>query len=176
MKTTCDFCKTEYSLDRAPTTPVRCAICGNVWRVARPNRRNTLMTFIAALCALLAALVFAGVVLTRHQIQEIQRAPLVATVTGLDTITDDAGNPRFVVSGAVHNRSDEIYGVPDLIIVSYDDDDNVIARQKFMPSATLLDPGASVEFSHTLTAPISGIKKVGAVLDGIDAPTPGGQK
>ncbi len=168
MKITCDFCKTEYSLDRAPVTPVRCAICGHVWRVPRATRRNTWLTFITALCALLAAMAFAGVVLTRHQIQEIQRTPIVATVSGLETVTGDDGVERFVVSGTVQNRSDEIYGVPDLIIVSYDDDDNVIARQKFMPSATLLDPGASVSFSHTLNAPTSGIKKVGAVLDGFD--------
>ena len=50
--------------------------------------------------------------------------------------------------------------MPDLIIVSRDDTGAEITRQKFMPSATLLDSGASVDFSHTLSAPSDGVKKI----------------
>lgn len=160
MKITCDFCKTEYSLDRAPTVPVRCAVCGRTWTVAAPARRGAWLTFFAALCALLAATLFSVVVIARHQIDNIQNRPLVATVSDIKTVVDAAGTPHFVVSGRVYNQSDDIYGVPDLIIVSRDADGRPVAQQKFMPSATLLEPGAWTEFSHTLSAPTAGVKKI----------------
>lgn len=160
MKIKCDFCKTEYNLDTAPSGPVECAICGHTWTVAVPARRNAFLMFVASLCALMAAAVFAVVVLVRHQANQVQTRPLVATISEIKTVVDAAGAPHFVVSGAVLNQSDEIYGVPDLIIVSHDGDGRVIAQQKFMPSATLLDPGAHAEFSHTLSAPASGVKKI----------------
>ena len=86
--------------------------------------------------------------------------PLVATITNIRSVIDASGVSHFVVSGRVTNQSAEIYGVPDLIIVSRDDTGAEITRQKFMPSATLLDSGASVDFSHTLSAPSDGVKKI----------------
>lgn len=165
MKIVCDFCKTEYSVDGVPMSPVKCAVCGHTWTVQRPPRRNAFLVFVAATCALLAAIVFTVVVITRHQITNVQSRPLVATVSDVRTVVDAMGVAHFVVSGAVFNRSEEIYGVPDLIIVSYDGDGNIVARQKFMPSATLLDPGASTQFSHTLSAPAAGVKKITAILE-----------
>ena len=154
MKITCDFCKTEYSLDRAPAAPVRCAVCGHTWTVAAPSRKNTFLVFVAALCALLS------VVVTRHQAAARAQQPLVAQVTDIRTVVDAAGVGHLVVSGIVRNLSDEIWGVPDLIVVSRDANDNVVARQKFMPSATLLDAGGVAQFSHTLSAPAAGVKKI----------------
>ncbi len=164
MKVVCDFCKTEYSLNKYPTVPVRCAVCGYTWNVRAPARRGAWLTVLAAITALLAAAVFAFVAVSRHQIAQIQKHPLIAVVQRADTITDDAGVEHFVVHGIVQNRSDQIYGVPDLMIISLDANDNVIARQKFMPSATLLDAGASVSFSHTLSTSTTGVNKIDARL------------
>jgi hypothetical protein len=164
MKTTCNFCKTEFNLDGVPLGPVSCPLCGNVWTVAAPRRRNSFLVFFAALCALLAAAIFAFVVVMRHNANEKLANPLVASITDITTVTDESGVRHFVVSGTVTNRSDEIYGVPDLIISSRDDDERVIASQKFMPSATLLEPGRSAEFTHTLSAPTTGVKKLTAEL------------
>lgn len=166
MKIVCDFCKTEYSLDKFPTTPVKCAVCGNTWNVQRPARKNAFLVMIAATCALLAAIIFTVVVITHHQIEEIQNQPLVASVTDVSTVSDALGVLHFVVTGTVVNRSDEIYGVPDLVVVSYDASGAVMDRQKFMPSATLLDAGTSVVFSHTLSAPATGVKKIAVELSG----------
>jgi hypothetical protein len=160
MKATCDFCKTEYNLNSAPASPVQCAVCGHTWTVVVPRRHNLFLVFIAALCALLAAAIFAFVVITRHQVTHVKNNPLIAQISGIHTVVDAFGTAHFVISGKVINRSDEIYGVPDLLIVSRDEADTIIAQQKFMPSATLLDAGASVEFSHTLSAPTTGVKKV----------------
>ncbi len=160
MKTTCNFCKTEYTLDCVPASPVQCAVCGNTWTVAAPHRKNGLLIFIASLCALLSAIIFTVVVVARHSITIAQNEPLVAKITGIDTVVDAFGASHFVINGNVTNRSDEIYGVPDLLIISRDDDNNIIAQQKFMPSATLLDAGASVTFTHTLSASTAGVKKV----------------
>lgn len=131
-------------------------------------RRNAFLTFIAAVCALLSAGIFSAAVIARHQVRVANRRPLVATISEIKTTTDAAGVSHFVVSGRIINQSDEIYGVPDLIIVSRDENGNPIARQKFMPSATLLDPGATTTFSHTLSAPTAGVKKVTVEMPDID--------
>lgn len=160
MNTTCNFCKTEYTLDAAPAAPVQCALCGNTWTVVVPKRKNSWLVLIAALCALLAAAVFAFVIITRHQVTHVKNNPLVAQISGIHTVVDAFGVSHFVVSGRITNQSDEIYGVPDLLIVSHDDAGNIVAQQKFMPVVTLLDIGETAEFSHTLSASTSGVKKV----------------
>ncbi len=169
MKIVCDFCKTEYALDNFPSSPVRCAVCGNTWIVQRTHRKNAWMLFLAALCALLSALIFSFVLVSRHQAAQHTAAnPLVASVSSVESVTDDAGTPHFVVHGTVTNRSAEIYGVPDLIILSLDDAGHTIAQQKFMPSATLLDAGQSVSFTHTLSTPTAGVKQIKAALGALD--------
>ena len=81
-------------------------------------------------------------------------------ITNVSTVTDDNGAPRIVVDGTVTNRSDDIYAFPDLSIVLYDENGAPLSRQKFMPSATLLDAGQSVNFSHTLSNAPMGVKRV----------------
>ena len=140
---------------------VQCAVCGHEWVISPASRRGAWWTFIAAATAALAAIVFSIAVITRHQARAAADArPLVATITNIRSVIDASGVSHFVVSGRVTNQSAEIYGVPDLIIVSRDDTGAEITRQKFMPSATLLDSGASVDFSHTLSAPSDGVKKI----------------
>ena len=159
MKIKCDFCKTEYSIDAAPTSPVKCAVCGHVWSVSQPNRRGAWMAFIAASCALLSAIVFAVAVVVRSRIDDASK-PLVAEIADIRTITDKDGVAHFVVRGAVINKTTQIYGVPDLIIVSRDAAGNPIARQKFMPSTPLLDAGGAVELNHVLSGTTDGVKKI----------------
>ena len=165
MKTICDFCKTEYSIDAVPNMPVRCAVCGHTWVVPHPPRRSPWLVFIAALCALLAAIVFAVAVIAQNKITEIRENPLVAEIGEITTITGDDDITRFVVDGRVVNRSDQIYGVPGLIITSYGRDGILVDRQRLMPSATLLDAGAAVEFSHVLSVPIAGVDKIAVELE-----------
>ena len=160
MKIKCDFCQTEYTIDKAPSTPVRCAICGHTWAVSTASRRGAWMMFIAAACALLSAIVFAVAVVVQSRMDDASRKPLVAEISEIKTITGVDGVPHFVVRGAVTNQTDQIYGVPDLIVVSRDASGNPVARQKFMPSAPLLDAGSSVEFNHTLAASTDGVKKI----------------
>ena len=160
MKIKCDICKTEYSLPSAPNGAVRCAVCGNVWHCSCSPRRGPLLMFFAAVCALLAATVFAVAVIVTSRSDNPNKKPLVASITNVETVTADDGSSRVVVNGTVTNRSEDVYGLPDLIIVLHDDKGAPISRQKFMPSATLLDAGQSVRFSHTLSGDISGAKKV----------------
>ncbi len=165
MKTVCDFCKTEYSLESFPKGAVKCAVCGNVWTVVKPIRKNAFLTFIAALCALLAAIVFAVVAVTKHQINVIEKEPLVAEIQEINTINDENGRERFVVSGIVRNRSEHIYGAPNLIINTYDENGKIIDRQKFLPPATLLDSGSVVNFGHILSVPTQNVKKISVELE-----------
>ena len=165
MKTICDFCKTEYSLDRVPNGPVKCAVCGHTWNVSMPPRRGSVLVFIAAVCALLAAVVFAVAVLYQNRVAEIQEKPLIAELVDVTTTTDNDDVTRFVVSGRVVNRSDQIYGVPGLVVISYDASGNVIERQHFMPSATLVDAGGNVQFLHTLSVPVTNVDKIAVELE-----------
>ena len=160
MKIKCDICKTEYSMPSAPSGRVRCALCGNVWSVSNASRRNGLMVFFASLCALLAATVFVVSVIITSRRDDPEKRPLVATITNVSTVTDDGGASRILVNGTVTNRSDDIYAFPDLSIILYDANGTPISRQKFMPSATLLDAGQSVGFSHTLSGDVTGVKRV----------------
>ena len=160
MKIKCDVCKTEYSLPNAPNGSVRCAVCGNVWNCAPQSRRGVLLMFFAAICALIAATVFAVAVIVTSRNDNPNKKPLVASITEVSTENNSDGTSRIVVNGTVTNRSEEVYGLPDLIIVLHDDKGNPISRQRFMPSATLLDAGQSVRFSHTLSGDVSGAKKV----------------
>lgn len=164
MKVRCDFCKTEYNLSSVPNAPVKCAICGNVWSVAVPPRKNSWLMFFAALCALLSAIIFTVAVITQHQAKNVNRGPLVVDVENIETITDADGRTHLVVNGTVTNISDIIYGVPDLIIVSSDEKGRVLAQQKFMPSASLLGAGDKVNFRHILGKQPSGVKKISAKL------------
>ena len=160
MKIKCDFCKTEYSVDATPTTPVKCAVCGHVWTVAVTNHRGAWMMFIAAICALLSAIVFATAVVVQSKIKQSNHQPIVASLSEIKAVADDKGVPRFAVRGAIINQSDEIYGVPDIVIVSRDGAGHELARQKFMPPATLIEPGASVRFYHVLGTPTDGVKDI----------------
>ena len=170
MKIKCDFCKTEYNINNMPNTPVKCAVCGYTWRVATGTQKNAWMMFFASLCALLSAIIFTIAVITQHQVRKATQGPLIASVTGITTTTDENGVAHIVVNGTVTNVSEQIYGVPDLLIVSTDDKGNVLAQQKFMPSATLLDVGASVGFSHMLAPQPNGVKKISAKLENFDIP------
>lgn len=170
MKIKCDFCKTEYSIDNVPNTPVKCAICGHTWRVVVENRKNAWLMFFASVCALLSAIIFTVAVITQHQAKQAVQGPLIATVESITTSTDENGAKHIVVSGTVTNVSEQIYGVPDLMIVSSDADGHVLAKQKFMPSATLLDAGASVRFNHMLAPQPYGVKKISAKLLNLDTP------
>lgn len=173
MKIKCDVCKTEYSLPDVQAGRVRCALCGNVWTVSCPRHRGGLMVFFASLCALLAATVFAVAVIVSSRRDDPTKRPLIATITDVSNITDDSGTQRIVVNGTVTNRSDDIYAFPDLGIILYDASGSPISRQKFMPSATLLDAGQSVGFSHTLSGDVTGVKRVTVELLNV---TPRGDK
>lgn len=168
MKTVCDFCKTEYTLPEYPKGPVKCAVCGNTWVVHRPAKKNSWLVFIASLCALLAAVVFAVAVVAQHQVKTIREKPLVAEIYEINTIEDDNGVLRFLVNGTVKNRSEQIYGVPNLFIISYDADGNIVDRQKFLPPATLLDSGADAKFLHVLSVPTEKVKKIAVELETVE--------
>lgn len=164
MKVKCDFCKTEYNLDKAPASQVKCALCGNTWSPALPPRKNTWLMFFASLCALLSAIIFTVAVITQHQAKTASRGPLIVNVENIETITDQDGKSHIVINGEVTNVSEYPYAVPDLIVVSSDGAGQVLAQQKFMPSAAILDSGKSVKFRHILARQPIGVKKISAKL------------
>ncbi|MBO4672597.1 MAG: hypothetical protein J5608_03025 [Alphaproteobacteria bacterium] len=161
MKIKCDFCKTEYTLDKIPASPVKCAICGHTWMVKTPNRRNQFITFMAALCALLSVVIFAIVVVTHYRKNSVNQTPLVASIVKTTLAPDANGVNHFIVSGILENRTDAIYGAPNLILVTYDGNGKQInSGEQFNPPATLLDAGARVPFVYTMRAPSAGVKKI----------------
>lgn len=161
MKIKCDFCKTEYTIAKIPATPVRCAICGHTWMVKTPNAKNQLFVFLAALCALLSAIIFSIVVITHYRTHDNNSAPLTASIVKTELAPDGNGVKHFIVSGIIENKTDEIYGAPNLIISTYDDNGKLVnTPETFNPPVTLLDAGARAGFVYTLRAPSAGVKKI----------------
>ncbi len=163
MKIKCDICKTEYNLTSGMSGDVRCAVCGHAWTVKNKTHRSGLMVFFASLCALLAATIFAVAVIITSRRDNPGARPLVAVINDIQTVTSGDA-PYMVVTGTVTNRSDDIYAFPDLVIVLYDENDAQISRQRFMPSATFLDVGQTVGFTHRLSGNFPGVKRVAVEL------------
>jgi len=163
MKITCAICKTEYSLDRFPMAPVKCAVCGHVWVAHRQINKGMILRFFAAICALIAAAIFSFVVVVNHQAKIEKSKPLLAKINkdSIRIINGEDGINNIFVSGTVTNQSNSIYGIPDLLISVSDKQGRVIHKQKFMPPATLLEPGMSIDFTNILqvvSIPVSEIK------------------
>ncbi|MBR3510559.1 MAG: hypothetical protein IKN73_00665 [Alphaproteobacteria bacterium] len=169
MKITCDFCKTEYNLDKIPSVPVKCAVCGHTWMAPKPFYQKSWLKFIAALTALMSACVFVFVVIITFNNDNYKKQTLSA---GIDeefvrVIKDKDGANRLFVAGHITNNTDEIYGLPNLIIISYDANNNVISRQTFMPPATLLESKNTIVFNYILSVEPTNVKRVAVELKGI---------
>ena len=166
MKTVCDFCKTEYTLDRIPNTPVKCAVCGHVWTPRVPFRQNATMKLIAAICALIAACIFSLVVVFNFSSKNTGNKPLVTKIDdkNIHLIEDETGNKRIFVSGDITNTTDDIYGLPNIVIIAYDEHDNVLSRQAFTPPATLLEAKTTITFNHMLSVNPANVKRLSVEL------------
>lgn len=167
MKITCGFCKTEYNLERRPNTPVKCAVCGHVWMPRVSISNATLMKFIAAICAFIAACIFSLVVIVNFSDGK-KHQPLVTKIDekNIHIVVDENGNNRIFVSGDITNTTNDIYGLPNIIIISYDTDGNVLSRQTFMPPATLLEGKTTVTFNHMLSVAPEKVKRLSVELKG----------
>ncbi|MBR4624754.1 MAG: FxLYD domain-containing protein [Alphaproteobacteria bacterium] len=167
MKIVCDFCKTEYNLERAPNTPVKCAVCGHVWTPRVRMSQKIMIKFIAAICAFIAACVFSFVVLVNFSGGN-KNQPLVTKIDekNIHTVLDENGNKRIFVSGDITNTTNDIYGLPNIIIISYDAMGNVLSRQTFMPPATLLESKTTVTFNHMLSVDPTNVKRLSVELKG----------
>lgn len=167
MKAICDFCKTEYNLTKMPNTPVKCAICGHVWVPHKHfSSKSVWLKFFVVLSALVAACVFSFVAIVKFQNNAIKKKPLIASINEktIHLIKDENGENRIFVSGNITNNTDEIYGLPAIIIVSYDVANNVLSRQAFTPPATLLEPKMTVTFNHILDVNPTNVKRVSVEL------------
>jgi len=168
MKIVCDFCKTEYSLDKIPSVPVKCAVCGHTWVPHRPIKQNLVLKFFAALCALIAACVFAAVAIINYQTHLDKKKPLIARLDkdGVNIVLNN-GVEKLSVTGSVVNQSQDIYGIPNIVIVSYDKNKEQIAKQTFLPPATLLEPNSFIDFEYVLTVDPKNVQKVDVELKGM---------
>ena len=165
MKIKCDFCKTEYTLSKIPAVPVRCAICGHEWMVKTKSRKHTFLHFLAALCALIAAIIFSVVVVVQYRSHSESRLPLVASIVKTELAPDGNGVNHFIVSGIIENKSDNFYGTPNIIVLTYDAHGKLIGNgEEFAPPVPILDAGARAGFVYTLRAPSVGVKKISVKL------------
>lgn len=166
MKITCDFCKTEYNMEKRPTVPVKCAVCGHVWTPKASFNKNTTIKFIAAICALIAACIFSIAVIVNFHDGKNKNKPLITKIEekNIHIVADESGNNKIFVSGTITNTTDDIYGLPNLIIVSYDIHDNVLSRQTFTPPATLLEGKNTVTFNHILSVDPANVKRLSVEL------------
>jgi len=166
MKIVCDFCKTEYTLDKIPNTPVKCVVCGHVWTPHVPFRHNATMKLIAAICAFIAACIFSLAVVFNFSSKNSDNKPLITKIDEKDIhlVEDESGNKRIFVSGDITNTTDDIYGLPNIVIISYDENENVLSRQTFTPPATLLEAKTTVTFNHMLSVNPANVKRLSVEL------------
>jgi len=169
MKIVCDFCKTSYTLSSAPNGPVKCAVCGHTWTPYRPLVGRTFIKFIAALCALISVCIFAFVVVVEVNNRAEKRKPLVA---GMDeknvrVVKDENGIDRIFVSGNVKNNTDDLYGMPNIEIVSYGEKNNVLSRQTFLPPTPLIDAKTTITFNYVLSVETKNVRRVAVELKGV---------
>ncbi|MCQ2568239.1 MAG: zinc-ribbon domain-containing protein [Alphaproteobacteria bacterium] len=165
MKITCDFCKTEYNLDKIPNTSVQCAVCGHVWTPRMPFSKNATIKLILSIRALIAACIFCLVVVLNFSNGSKNR-PLITKIDekNIHIVTDENGAKRIFVSGDITNTTDDIYGLPNIVIISYDSHDNVLSRQAFVPPSTLLEPKTTVTFNHMLSVDPTHVKRLSVEL------------
>ena len=165
MKVVCDFCKTEYDMPVVPNSALRCVVCGNVWTPKNTTHNKSAIKFFAALTAFVAACVFAFVVLFNNG----DKKGLVTQIDekNVHLVTDKNGNNRIFVSGDITNTSEEIYGLPNIVIISYDANDTVLSRQSFVPPVTFLEPKTTVTFNYVLSVSPTNVKRLDVELKGI---------
>ena len=165
MKIKCDFCKTEYMIPKIPAVPVKCAICGHSWMIKTRARKNPLLLFLAALCALISAVIFSIVAVSTYRSHMESKSPLAASIVKTELAPDGNGINHFIVSGIIENRSDEFYSPPNIIVLSYDENGKQIGSgEQFTPPVPILESGARAAFVYTLRAPSAGVKKISVKL------------
>ena len=79
-------------------------------------------------------------------------------------VADKDGNKQIFVSGDITNTTDDIYGLPNIVIISYDQDDNVVSREAFIPPVTLLEAKTTVTFNHILSVNPARVKRLSVEL------------
>jgi hypothetical protein len=109
-------------------------------------------------CFVLALAIFSAVALLRMPTKS--SAPLIAIMESASQSGD-----ALVVSGKVENKSEKLYGVPDLVVMIKGDKDAELASMKFAPPVPLLDAGESARFSVVVPSIPVGIKKISVELD-----------
>ena len=98
-----------------------------------------------------------------------KQQPLVTKIDekNIHTVVDEKGDNRIFVSGDITNTTDEIYGLPNIVIISYDADGMVLSRQAFIPPATLLEGHTTVTFNHMLSVDPAKVKRLSVELKGM---------
>ena len=167
MKIVCDFCKTEYTLPKYPGAAVKCAVCGHVWSPRKPFAMNGVwLKLFVVICALIAACIFSFVAIVKFQNGFGKNKPLMARIdeSNVHVVRDESGNNRIFVSGEITNNTEDLYGLPKVVVISHDANNNVISRQAFIPPATLLGPKNSVTFNYMLSVDPTNVKRVSVEL------------
>lgn len=167
MKIVCDFCKTEYTLAKLPSVPVKCAVCGHVWAPRKSfSSKGAWLKLFVVIGALIAACVFSFVAVVKFQDNSGKNRPLVARIDekNIHIVRDENGANRIFVSGDITNNTTDIYGLPNIVIISYDASNNVLSRQSFIPPATLLEAKNTVTFNHILSVDPTNVKRVSVEL------------
>ena len=164
MKITCDFCKTEYTLGTRPTTPVKCAVCGHIWTPRVPFHSKPTLKLLVAIGAFVAACIFSFVAIIGKSSSGDKSLITKLDEKNIHLVDDENGNKRIFVSGNITNTTADLYGLPNIVIVSYDKNNNVLSRQTFTPPVTLLEPKTTVTFNHMLSVDPNGVKRVSVEL------------
>ena len=151
MKITCPFCKTDYTADVPNGRSAECTVCSHSWR---PARRSGVARSLA-IAFVLVAIAFAGALAIKYMPKGKPQEPLVIEMVNIRPI-----ETGFSVSGRIRNISGQIYGVPDIVLVVKNRDDEIILRHRMRPPLPILDIGEAAEFNNEVPEFPDGAKRV----------------
>ncbi len=152
MKVACPFCKVEYCVRNQNCRLFQCAVCGCTWRAPSREKNSRIWIFLLS-CFVLLLAVFSLVALLLW---------IPHTNEALSVRMDSAvrADEFLIVSGVVSNKSEKLYGVPDLIVSMKDNRGVEISSQKFSPPTPLLDSGEEADFSVQVRNVPVGVDKI----------------
>lgn len=157
-KIVCDYCKTEYTLPKQPSGSVKCFCCGHTWVPYKHFFEIKIMEFMFVICALLSALVFVGAVV--YKTVEVKNQKKKTLYVSDVKVSVDKINDMFFVTGQIINQTDDIYGLPNVVVKVFDSEKNIVFEKNMIPPTTLLEAKRSVNFNYKISIPSVNAKTV----------------
>ncbi len=159
---TCPFCQTTYRLDQPESRrSVQCSVCGHVWdsKIKPKSRFNISIRGILIVLSIVFSISMTGFLIInpepiKNLIESVANnddTPLKIGLNPLQTSMDENDQIKWLITGSIKNPTDKMFSVPGVNIILHARDGQILDVFSFYPPAPILDSGAEIEFSYTIT-------------------------